>query len=85
MKIRRIITKSNEELAILIKRGTELISINIDSIGNIDINSYDSDMDLLEEISRLQLKNQQTKNYTIKNFFDDYELNESHFISDEEE
>ena len=85
MKIRRIITKSNEELAILIKRGTELISINIDPIGNIDINSYDSDMDLLEEISRLQLKNQQTKNYTIKNFFDDYELNESHFISDEEE
>lgn len=77
MKIRRIITKSNEELAILIKRGTKLISITIDPIGDIDINSYDSDMDLLEEISRLQLQNQQPKNYTIKYFFDYYEPNES--------
>ena len=42
MKIRKIITKSNEDIAILIKRGTELISITVDTDNNIEINGYEN-------------------------------------------
>ena len=55
MKIRKIITKSNEDIAILIKRGTELISITVDTDNNIEINGYENDMVLLEEIAVTQL------------------------------
>lgn len=85
MKIRKIITKSNEELAILIKRGPELISITIDSMGNIDINGFDDDMLLLEEIANLQLQNQQIENFSIEDFINDEEVHKKHFTQDEEE
>ena len=62
MKIRKIITKSNEDIAILIKRGTELISITVDTDNNIEINGYENDMVLLEEIAVTQLQNQQMEN-----------------------
>ena len=48
MKTCKIITKVNEDIAILIKRGTELISITVDKNNNIEINGYENDMVLLE-------------------------------------
>ena len=80
MKIRKIIAKSNEEIAILVKKGHELISITIDSKGNIEVNGFGDDMVLLEEIANLQLKNQLID--TIMRIED---IDEKTFMKDEEE
>lgn len=85
MKIRKIIAKSNEEIAILVKRGPELISITIDSNGNIDINGYGDDMALLEEFANLQLKNQQIENDFIDSIMGMQDIDEAPFMKDEEE
>ena len=62
MKIRKIIAKRNEDIGILIKRGNELISITIDRNNNIDINGYEDEMVVLEELTNLQFENQQMEN-----------------------
>ena len=85
MKIERIITKNDEELAILIKRGIELISITIDSSGNIEVNGFGDDMILLEEIANLQLKNQQMENNLIDTIMRIEDIDEKTFMKDEEE
>lgn len=82
MKIRKIIAKSNEEIAILIKRGAELISITIDRNNNIDINGYEDEMVVLEELTNLQFENQQMENDFIDSItnmpdFEDMELTEN--------
>ncbi len=82
MKIRKIIAKSNEDIGILIKRGNELISITIDRNNNIDINGYEDEMIVLEELTNLQFKNQQMENDFIDSItnmqnFGDMELTEN--------
>lgn len=84
MKICKIIAKSNEDIVVLVKRDSELISITIDAMGNIDICDYDDDIALLEEIANLQLRSQQKERFSIEDYITD-EKNESHFISNEEE
>ena len=85
MKIRKIIAKSNEEIAILVKKGHELISITIDSKGNIEVNGFGDDMVLLEEIANLQLKNQQMENNLIDTIMRIENIYEKTFMKDEEE
>ena len=85
MKIRKIIAKSNEEIAILVKKGQELISITIDSKGNIEVNGFGDDMVLLEEIANLQLKNQQMENNLIDTIMRIEDIDEKTFMKDEEE
>ncbi len=85
MKIERIITKNDEELAILIKRGIELISITIDSSGNIEVNGFGDDMILLEEIANLQLKTQQIENNFIASIMNMQKEDGETFMKDEEE
>ena len=82
MKIRKIIAKRNEDIGILIKRGNELISITIDRTNNIDINSYEDEMVVLEELTNLQFENQQIENDFIDSItnmpdFEDMELTEN--------
>lgn len=82
MKIRKIIAKRNEDIGILIKRGNELISITIDRNNNIDINGYEDEMVVLEELTNLQFKNQQIENDFIDSItniqdFEDMELTEN--------
>ena len=85
MKIRKIIVKKNEEIAILIKRDSELISITVDEDGNIDVNGYDNDMVLLEELAYIQLQNQQIENDLLKNIINMPNIDEASFMQDEEE
>lgn len=85
MKIRKIIAKKNEEIAILIKRDSELISITVDEDGNIDVNGYDNDMVLLEELAYIQLQNQQIENDLLKNIINMPNIDEASFMQDEEE
>ena len=82
MKIRKIIAKRNEDIGILIKRGNELISITIDRNNNIDINGYEDEMVVLEELTNLQFENQQIENDFIDSItnmpdFEDMELTEN--------
>ena len=84
MKIRKIITKSNEDIAILIKRGTELISITVDTDNNIEINGYENDMVLLEEIAVTQLQNQQMENDLFDNIMNMQDIDDAPFMIDEE-
>ena len=82
MKIRKIIAKRNEDIVILIKRGNELISITIDRTNNIDINSYEDEMVVLEELTNLQFENQQMENDFIDSItnmpdFENMELTEN--------
>lgn len=82
MKIRKIIAKRNEDIGILIKRGNELISITIDRNNNIDINGYEDEMVVLEELTNLQFENQQIENDFIDIItnmpdFEDMELTEN--------
>lgn len=82
MKIHKIIAKDNEDIGILIKRGNELISITIDKNNNIDINGYEDEMVVLEELTNLQYKNQQMENEFIDSItnmqdFDNMELTEN--------
>lgn len=82
MKIRKIIAKRNEDIGILIKRGNELISITIDRNNNIDINGYEDEMVVLEELTNLQFENQQMENDFIDSItnmpdFEDMELTEN--------
>ena len=84
MKIRKIITKSNEDIAILIKRGTELISITVDTDNNIEINGYENDMVLLEEIAVTQLQNQQMENDLFDNIMKMQDIDDAPFMKDEE-
>lgn len=84
MKIRKIITKSNEDIAILIKRGTELISITVDMDNNIEINGYENDMVLLEEIAVTQLQNQQMENDLFDNIMNMQDIDDAPFMKDEE-
>ena len=82
MKIRKIIAKKNEDIGILIKRGNELISITIDRNNNIDINGYEDEMVVLEELTNLQFENQQIENDFIDSItnmpdFEDMELTEN--------
>ncbi len=85
MKIRKIIAKKNEEIAILIKRDSKLISITVDEDGNIDVNGYDNDMVLLEELAYIQLQNQQIENDLLKNIINMPNIDEASFMQDEEE
>lgn len=85
MKIRKIIVKKNEEIAILIKRDYELISITVDEDGNIDVNGYDNDMILLEELAHIQLQNQEIENALLKNIINMPNIDEASFMQDEEE
>lgn len=82
MKIRKIIAKKNEEIAILIKRDSELISITVDEDGNIDVNGYDNDMVLLEELAYIQLQNQQIENDLLKNIINMPNIDEASFMQD---
>ena len=84
MKIRKIITKSNEDIAILIKRGTELISITVDTDNNIEINGYENDMVLLEEIAVTQLQNQQMENDLFDNIMNMQDIDDAPFMKVEE-
>ena len=84
MKIRKIITKSNVDIAILIKRGTELISITVDTDNNIEINGYENDMVLLEEIAVTQLQNQQMENDLFDNIMNMQDIDDAPFMKDEE-
>ena len=84
MKIRKIITKSNEDIKILIKRGTELISITVDTDNNIEINGYENDMVLLEEIAVTQLQNQQMENDLFDNIMNMQDIDDAPFMKDEE-
>ena len=82
MKIRKIIAKRNEDIGILIKRGNELISITIDRNNNIDINGYEDEMVVLEELTNLQFENQQIENDFIDSItnmpdFEDMELTDT--------
>ena len=84
MKIRKIIAKKNEEIAILIKRDSELISITVDEDGNIDVNGYDNDMVLLEELAYIQLQNQQMENDLFDNIMNMQDIDDAPFMKDEE-
>lgn len=79
MKICKITTKSNEDIAILIKRGTALISIIVDTDNNIEINGYENDMILLEEIAITKLQNQQMENDLMESI-----INNTTFRKDKE-
>lgn len=62
-----------------------LISITIDSKGNIEVNGFGDDMVLLEEIANLQLKNQQMENNLIDTIMRIEDIDEKTFMKDEEE
>lgn len=84
MKIRKIIAKSNEDIGILIKRGNELISITIDKNNNIDINGYEDEMVVLEELTNLQFKNQQMENDFIDSITNMHDFDNTEFTENEE-
>ena len=85
MKIRKILAKSHEEIAILIKRRAELISITIDKNGDIDVTGYENDMVLLEELANMQIRNQQQENDFLHSIMNMQNIDDAPFIQDEEE
>ena len=85
MKTCKIITKVNEDIAILIKRGTELISITVDKNNNIEINGYENDMVLLEEIAVTQLQNQKMENDLMDTIMNMQDINELSLMKNKEE
>lgn len=84
MKTCKIITKVNEDIAILIKRGTELISITVDKSNNIEINGYENDMVLLEEIAVTQLQNQKMENDLMDTIMNMQDINELSIMKNKE-
>ena len=84
MKIRKITAKNDEDIAILIKRGSELFSITIDANNNIEINGYESDMALLEELAVTRLQNQQIEDDLMNSIMNMQDIDDAPFMRDEE-
>lgn len=84
MKIRKITAKNDEDIAILIKRGSELFSITIDTNNNIEINGYESDMALLEELAITRLQNQQIEDDLMNSIMNMQDIDDAPFMRDEE-
>lgn len=85
MKICKITAKSDQDIAILVKRGKDKFVIAINQNNHITINGYETDFDILEDVAHLQFYSQRIEQDLLDNITDFKDIDEASFMQDEEE